>query len=252
MIETEPTVFLIAEPRVRTQDMLDYLGEVGGEEWFWRVFGFSDAPKEVPAAEGLIEFMGRLCYKSWEPGLNRNVTRVREDRGDYLLNILRSAHGSVLEHAYFSFALHDVSRVVTAELNRHRAGVAISEQSLRYVRLDELRFRVPPVLKPETQIMKIMLQMEGMDDPDLDFAHKKMITSALRRAVPMGISTEEGWTANVRTIRHVIEMRSAVGAEEEIRIVADQIAQIMQRECPLLFGDYDVSEYGWTTPYRKV
>jgi thymidylate synthase (FAD) len=189
---------------------------------------------------------------------------VREDRGDYLLNILRSAHGSVLEHAYFSFVLHDVSRVVTAELNRHRAGVAISEQSLRYVRLDELRFRLPPVLKPETQIhmrqmiadleydMKIMLQMEGMDDPDLDFAHKKMITSALRRAVPMGISTEEGWTANVRTIRHVIEMRSAVGAEEEIRIVADQIAQIMQRECPLLFGDYDVSEYGWTTPYRKV
>lgn len=233
-----------------------------------------DDGKETNDAQNLVEFMGRLCYKSWEPGLNKNVTKIREDQNDYLKNILMSAHGSVLEHAHFSFALHDISRVVTAELNRHRAGIAISEQSLRYVRLDELRFRVPPTLNIQTQgmmrdlvqhieqVMAAMMQCEDLDNPDLDFNHKKMVTSALRHAAPLGLLTEEGWTANVRSIRHVIEMRSARHAEESIRLVAHQLAQIMQSRCPALFGDYEPSGIDaegqpsvpseWTTPYRKV
>src|SRR3954470_18901298 len=55
--------------------------------------------------------MGRMCYRSWAPGLNPNVTRVRADSTAYLENILRSAHGSVLEHANYSFVFHNVSRV---------------------------------------------------------------------------------------------------------------------------------------------
>lgn len=253
VIEIEkPTVRLIAEPKISVTAMAEYLKEVGGSAWADRVLP-KVASGATPGADAqtLIEFMGRLCYKSWEPGLNKNVTKVREDQGEYLLNILRVGHGSVLEHAYFSFVIQDCSRVLTAELNRHRAGVAISEQSLRYVRLDNLRFRFPPVLKPETQdIMRsliehieeevaVMIQSESLDDPEFDFTRKKVITSALRRAVPMGVATEEGWTANVRSIRHVIEMRSAYGAEEEIRIFADQLARIMQFKCPALFGDYE-------------
>jgi thymidylate synthase (FAD) len=266
MIEvTNPQVFLIAEPMIRTQDMLDYLHEVGGEDWFHRVFDLSKGDRGgLPAGEALTEFMGRLCYKSWIPGLNANVTKIREDRGEYLLNILRTGHGSVLEHAHFSFALHDVSRVLTAELNRHRPGIAISEQSLRYVRLDELRFRLPPVLREDTQVhmkgliqtiedaMKFMMNLEGLDDPNLDFAQKKIITSALRRAAPLGLATEEGWTANIRSIRHVIEMRSDKAAEEEIRVFAWQLYSLMAAACPLLFGDYTDVDGDLQTDHRKV
>lgn len=268
MIEvTDQKVTLIAEPTVRWGAVRSYLAEVGGESWVDRVLGEEVRPSD---AELLVEIMGRICYRSWEPGLNRNVTKVREDHGDYLLNVLRQAHGSVLSHAHFSFLIHDCSRVMTAELNRHAAGIDISEQSLRYVRLDELRFRVPTVLKRETQDimrllithieeeMAVMIQTESLDDPELDFSHKKTITSALRRGAPLGLLTEEGWTANVRAIRHVIEMRSAQGAEEEIRVFADQLARIMQARCPLLFGDYDPlymndqSPPAWQTDYRKV
>ena len=272
MIEVqEPKVFLISQPLVNLRSMRDYLVEVGGEAWVDRVIPDTHGPSD---AELLVEFAGRLCYKSWEPGLNKNVTKIREDHGDYLLNVLRSGHGSVLEHAVFSFVIHDCSRVLTAELNRHRAGVAISEQSLRYVRLDELRFRVPQNLKQETQNhmrwliecieqeLGAMMQMESLDDPDLDFTQKKTITSALRRAAPMGIATEEVWSANVRAIRHVITMRSADGAEDEIRVFADQLAQIMQTECPLLFCDYEPTRPArvvsghepavWKTPHQKV
>ena len=56
----------------------------------------------------------------------------------------------------------------------------------------------------------------------------------------------------LRLRRHVIEMRSAAGAEEEIRIFADQLARIMQTRCPLLFGDYVEQDGAWNTDHRKV
>jgi thymidylate synthase (FAD) len=258
-----PTVYRVQQPHLDVQGVKAYLTEVGGLAWYERVVAPNLLSLDHTAT--LVEFMGRLCYKSWEPGLNRNVTKIREDQGDYLLNVLRSEHGSVLSHAHWGFAIHDGSRVFTAEMNRHAVGTDISEQSLRYVRLDELRFRPPPTLKPETQQrlcwlieyvedeMGLMMgpEYEDLDNLD-DFTAKKTITSALRRGVPMGISTEEGWTGNVRAIRHVIEMRTAPHAEEEIRVVAGQIAKIMQTECPLLFGDYTETDGTYETPYRKV
>ena len=99
-------------------------------------------------AELLVEFGGRSCYRSWEPGLNPNVRKIRTDQREYFANILRSGHGSVLEHANYSFALRNVSRVFTHELVRHRAGSAFSQESLRYVRLTDIGFRVPPALEP--------------------------------------------------------------------------------------------------------
>ena len=87
-------------------------------------------------AEALISTGGRRCYNSFKAGLNPNVTRVREDIGKYVKNIVKSGHGSVLEHAVFNFSIEGITRVGTAELNRHRAGAAISEASMRYIRLD--------------------------------------------------------------------------------------------------------------------
>ena len=66
----------------------------------------------------------------------------------------------------------------------------------------------------------------------MPFHVKKEVTSALRRLAPIGLSTDILWTANLRTLRHVIEMRTAEGAEEEMRSVFDEIAQLMLREAP--------------------
>lgn len=269
MIDVQPQVYLIGEPTIDVEQMRAYLREIGGEAWFNRVFprlgSIGRDYDSVPAAEGLVEFMGRLCYKSWDPGLNANVTKIREDRGEYLLNVLRVKHGSILEHAMFNFVIHDGSRVFTAEMNRHRQGVAISEQSLRYVRLDrDMRFRLPhAVLKPESiELMREAVEgleylvgkiyeVEGIDSTE-SFFEKKTITSAVRRIAPLGIATEEGWSGNVRAIRHVIEMRTDPGAEEEIRDIAGQIARIMQERCPLLFGDYVEIDGDFQTEHRKV
>ncbi|HEY3960153.1 MAG TPA: FAD-dependent thymidylate synthase, partial [Solirubrobacteraceae bacterium] len=108
MHETTPQVFLIARPSIDVAGMRAYLEVVGGESWLDLREGEQEGPT---AGELLLEFGGRACYRSWEPGLNPNVTRIRTDRREYFANILRSGHGSVLEHANYSFALRNVSRV---------------------------------------------------------------------------------------------------------------------------------------------
>ncbi|HEX4563182.1 MAG TPA: FAD-dependent thymidylate synthase [Solirubrobacteraceae bacterium] len=262
MHETTPQVFLIARPSIDVAGMRGYLADVGGESWLER--RLDESGGEPNAGELLVEFGGRACYRSWEPGLNPNVSKVRTDQREYFANILRSAHGSVLEHANYSFALRNVSRVFTHELIRHRAGSAFSQESLRYVRLADIGFRVAPALEPiRARVLSIVEQLEefqvsaakelGIDDEGVPFHVKKEVTSALRRLAPIGLSTDIIWTANARTLRHVIEMRTAPGAEEELRLVFGKVAEVMQREAPGLFQDFARADDGsWAPEFHKV
>jgi thymidylate synthase (FAD) len=264
MRETTPSIFLISRPSIDLAAVRAYLDDVGGGSWLERRLANADSEGKLNGAQLLVEFCGRVCYRSWEPGLNRNVTRIREDQHEYLGNLLSSLHGSVLEHANYTFAFRNVSRVFTHELVRHRAGSAFSQESLRYVRLTDLGFRVPAALEPiREQVVTLVEQLEefqasaaatlGLDDEGVPFSVKKEVTSALRRLAPLGLSTDIVWTANVRTLRHVIEMRTSPGAEEELRLVFDRVAQIMREEAPSLFQDFAQDPDGaWVPAYKKV
>lgn len=261
MRSVEPQVILISRPDLDYDAVATYLREVGGESWLERL-----DRGDLNDAQNLAEFAGRLCYRSWEPGLNPNVTKVRSDQTDYLRNILASLHGSVLEHLNFGFALHNVSRVMTHELIRHRPGVAISQESLRFVRLDEIPFWFPEWAREDEELMKrasgVIEELEafqlwlaehfGLDDDGVPFKEKKHKTSFMRRFAPEGVATGLVWTANVRTLRHTIEARTAPGAEEEIRLVFSRIGEIMRAECPALFGDYVIEDGAWVPGWRKV
>jgi thymidylate synthase (FAD) len=260
--ETTPSIHLIARPGIDLEAMRRYLEEVGGQSWLDRRLAEADG---VPnSGQLLVEFCGRACYRSWEPGLNPNVTKVREEPKAYFENILKSAHGSVLEHANYSFALHNVSRVATHEIVRHRAGCAYSQESLRYVRLVDIGFRVPPALEPlRQQCIELVERLEefqveaaktlGLDEQGIPFQVKKEVTSALRRLAPMGLSTDLIMTMNLRTLRHVVEMRTAPGAEEEMRLIFGRIGEIMVEEASGVFQDFHPAEDGsWVPGYRKV
>lgn len=260
MQEVEPHVRLISRPTIDTQAISEFLSETGGAEWLHR---FSE---NNPDGQDLAEVAGRTCYRSWEPGLNPNVTRVRKDQDDYLLNVLSSAHGSVLEHANYTFLFQDVSRVFTHELVRHRAGAAVSQESMRFVRLEELPFWFPEWAQQDELLMAkataLLTQLEGfqkwmgshfgLDNSGVSFTEKKHKTSFMRRFAPDGVATTVVWTANVRTLRHVLEARTAKGAEEEIRLVFNQVGDIMLSELPALFSDYTVEDGAWTTQWPKV
>jgi len=262
MKNVQPEVFLVARPEIDYDQVAAYLSEVGGEKWLEKL----DRGDLDNDALNLAEFGGRLCYRSWEPGLNPNVVRVRADQDKYLQNILASAHGSVLEHVSFSFVLHNVSRVLTHELIRHRPGVAISQESLRFVRLADIPFWFPDWAMADAELMKrataLLEQMEefqlwmaghfGLDEEGVPFHEKKHKTSFMRRFAPDGVATGLLWTANVRTLRHTIEARTDAGAEEEIRLVFGKIAELVRAEAPALFGDYEIIDGSWMPKWRKV
>lgn len=262
MRSVEPEVRLVARPKLDYEQIAAYLREVGGERWLERL----DRDQLDNDAQNLAEFAGKMCYRSWEPGLNPNVRRVRDDQEAYLRNILAQAHGSVLEHVSFTFVLHNISRVTSHELVRHRPGTAVSQESLRFVRLGDIPFWFPEWARADEELMKrataLLAEMEGfqrwmaehfrLDDDGAKMHEKKHKTSFMRRFAPDGVATGMVWTANVRTLRHTIEARTDPGAEEEIRLVFGKIGELMRAEAPALFGDYEVRDGAWVPGWRKV
>lgn len=254
-----PYVIVIAETVPDDDAIREYLESVGADEFA------RDRRFDTP--EDLVEIMGRICYRSWQPGLNPNVTRVRSDQAGYIRNILSSMHGSVLEHVTWSFVFSNVSRVLTHELARHRAGVAISQESMRFVRLTDIPMWLPgwalddpdlmdmatDLLSQMEQFQEMMTEHFGLDKPGVPFAEKKAKTSFMRRFAPEGVATTMGWTANIRTLRHVIETRTAPGAEEEIRLGFGMVAELMTHRHPKLFGDFQRQDDGsWVPEWSKV
>lgn len=266
-IVTEPSVYLLARTGLDAEGLAAYLRSIGIEEEDW----FPDP--RVSDAENLVEAAGRLCYRSWAPwdpakpeGTNPNVRKVREGNLTYLRNLIRSGHGAVLEHAYFTFVFRDVSRVFTHELVRHRAGWNYSQESLRYVRLNDLRFWVPGSVRERPDAVELLTSVvEYLEDAQgrlaemfgieamTDFAAKKKLTSMFRRVAPIGLATTIMATGNARAWRTVIKARTEGVAEEEIRLAVGKVAAILKREAPNLFWDMTENEYGeWTFEHEKV
>jgi thymidylate synthase (FAD) len=110
---------------------------------------------------------------------------------------------------------------------------------------------VPPDLAPaSTKVSETVKEIEEryhdlenqFDWDKMTFEQKKRVTSALRRILPDGIATNLIWTANHRTIRWVIEMRTHPSAEVEIRKVFGRVAEICMKDYPFLYGDFTVKQ----------
>src|SRR6202049_71564 len=146
--------------------MLASVGQETATKWLART-------KEASKSEGelLTEVAGRVCYKSFGVGLNPKVTKIRENSRDYIDNTLSKGDGSIFEHATCTFALINVSRVLTHELVRHRVGVAISQESLRYVRPTQLRFWLPPELQEKKEEVKSIVERIEKDYRDLESSY---------------------------------------------------------------------------------
>lgn len=243
-----PRIFHLASTQINHFEKEEYLKFLGVPEWV------TDA--DIGSASELTEICGRRCYKAFGTELNPNITRVREGNANYIGNILKVAHGSVIEHASDTFAFENVSRVFTHELVRHRLA-NFSQESMRFVRPTDLSTIFPEVYTdhlPEGKAQRVrdlfkgtfehieVVQQElvnicGMDDPNLSFTIKKLFQSANRRLIPDGVLTGIIMTANHRTWRFVIQQRTSFGAEEEIRYALYQVYCVLSKMNPALYQD---------------
>lgn len=257
----KPEVYVVGETKIDSSELNRFLSDINAPLW--------KTDTEV-GAEILSEVMGRLCYRSFDVELNRNLTRIREGNELYLRNVIASQHGSVLEHGVVNFIFRNLSRIVTHELVRHRAGTAISQESLRFVRLESLNYYLPTCFRDNEELSRIidemyakaeealtkMVEASGIDAGQVPFSVKKELTSAFRRIAPDGLATTIGWSCNFRALRHVIELRTSRHAEEEIRILFAEVAKKCLDRWPNLFQDHIIEVYNdiWEVKFgsRKI
>ena len=231
---TTPTLTILSRPQFTQPDHLpvDWLGE-------------------STDGERLAEFAGRLCYMS-----QRNPAK-RETR-EYLENIKRQGHGSVLEHANYSVLIEGVSRSLTHELIRHRAGWAYSQLSQRYVDESQANYVVPPAVIGEPALeeswrkqideaqrayVQMVEQLMERYAWVADKVHRrKMAREAARSVLPNATETKIVVTGNARAWRTMLELRASEGAELEIRRLSVLLIRLMQSEAPAFFSDFEIYE----------
>ncbi len=254
-IVREPHVYLVGRQGIDAAGLNQFLADTPAT---WTT------DTEV-GAEKLCEAAGRLCYMSFGKG--------RKTNAEYLLNIIESAHGSVLEHAVWNFIITGVSRSCTHELVRHRAGFGYSQLSQRYVDETTADFVEPDCIANDPELHALWQGaieqahaaycrlVEGLartfsSEPD-PMLRRKLARQAARSVLPNATETKIFVTANGRAWRHFVEARANEHAEVEIRKVALELLRIMQREAPSLFGDYRIEKLAdgtelARTEHRKV
>jgi thymidylate synthase (FAD) len=252
----DATVYLVGRQVVNDTELDRFLAE-HGVSW--------QSDTEV-AGEYLTEVAGRVCYMSFakpRPGGN----------AAYLGHILEVGHGSVLEHAAWNLLFTGVSRSLTHELIRHRAGWGYSQLSQRYVDESVAEYVEPDCIGDDPELHRFWLDAVASshrayvqlvekltekfkDEPDRTL-RRKMARQAARSVLPNATETKIFVTANARALRHFIELRGSRHAEPEIRKLAVGVLKIMQQEAPSLFGDYQLvplpdGTHEAVTQHRKV
>ncbi|MCR9222887.1 MAG: FAD-dependent thymidylate synthase [Hyphomonas sp.] len=265
-IITAPTVTAIAWSKIDFPQLLVWAGKSGlgetaldDETPLGKIVEAASIEKNGDAGERpefstldlIPELAGRFCYQSWGKGRSTPA---------YYENIREEGHGSILEHANITLAISGVSRSLTHELVRHRAGFAISQESQRYVNANDIRFVVPPLLlwitggRTDTSDIQDweLQQVNALAAYESDQAlykeileeagysprtRKKRANEAARAQLPNACETKLIWTGNIRALRHFLATRGGAGADLEIRRLARAILAVCEDKAPENFMD---------------
>lgn len=243
-----PEIYIVGRQKLDTQAVEDFLNDEDVEWWH--------AEEDASIADSLkiAELGGRLCYKSFSDA------QYRRPNAQYIANIIKQEHNSVLEHAVWTFIITGISRSLSHELVRHRIA-SFSQLSQRYVSEDDTRFVLPPAYMDQPILIEywmdsmrrqladyvalverhtVMLQELQPDMPrrDLRIAARQ----AARSVLPNATETMIQVTMNARSIRHFLAMRGSIYAEPEIRRLAVELAEEMKVEAPAFFADVSIVE----------
>lgn len=214
---------------------------------------WKDSGTATPA-ERLVEFSGRVCYMSF------GSRQSGKSNAEYIQNLIRNRHESVLEHAVWSFVITGVSRAFTHQLVRHRVGFAFSQLSQQYHDESEARFVRPAGIEKASEAAtawekaideassaykKILKALELADKATSSKPQKetmRALRSAARSVLPNATETAVVVTANARALRHFFNLRGGIVGDAEMRCVAAALLNLIRPEAPALFSDFSVED----------
>jgi thymidylate synthase (FAD) len=204
----------------------------------------------TPNPEELVAAAAKLCYSP--VGVEDILENLDKDNTDKFLNMLVSmGHESPIEHISFTFAVEGVSRSLTHQLVRHRIA-SFSQQSQRYVRLDQFEYIIPPEIDKDEEARDIFIKtMENSqksydalvirlknkhisDGLSMSAAEKKAIEDA-RYVFPNACESKVIFTMNARSLMNFFRHRCCNRAQWEIRQMAEKMLVEVKKVAPTIF-----------------
>lgn len=230
---------------------------------------------KIPAydtpAEAITAHAGKGCYDSYGTD-GRSI-------GEHISSLIESKHGSVLEHANFTLFITGISRGLSHEFVRHRAGFAYSQRSTRYTKEEGAAIVLSPHMADiyerwnsgdpittnnERELIKSFIQscedslndysacvmmLMGISENEIeqkalgfrhsDQNHRKWARGQARQLLPHALETRMTVTGNLRAWRHFFEQRSSRWAEDEIRRLSNAIYGALVPHVGMIMADYD-------------
>ena len=193
--------------------------------------------------EETIALGAKLCYSKAMIGDLKERIEAK-DQAAFIEKLLGMGHESVFEHASFTFGIEGVSRVLLAQLTRHRLA-SFSVQSQRYVSYDAgFGYIMPPKIRElgpeaEAEYHRQMEQMQAWYNEWQEKLGKRGEGSNedARFVLPNACETRILMTMNVRELRHFFSLRMCNRAQWEIREMATRMHALCLETAPALFAD---------------
>ena len=191
--------------------------------------------------EETVALAAKLCYsKSTITDLNDKISS--KDQSDFIKKLMDMGHESVMEHASFTFGVEGVSRVLLAQLTRHRIA-SFSVQSQRYVSYDKgFGYIIPESIAAlgEEAVRKYHEQMETIEGWYTDWQQQlggtgEKSNEDARFVLPNACETRIMVTMNVRELRRFFSLRMCSRAQWEIRRMAEEMFRLCFETAPALF-----------------
>lgn len=183
----------------------------------------------------LIYTACRTCYSELEPDeIFRRAVAGEIDpakQQKLIQGVIESGHGSTIEHIVFTFGISGVSRTLSHQLVRHRAGVAFDQQSQRYVTFKGASTMLPATLAEADPALRQRYedQVEGSLDLYRDLVAAGIPGEDARFIFPNATRTNLVMTTNLRALIHMSGLRLCTMAQWEIR----RLFQLIRHE---IFG----------------
>lgn len=215
--------------------------------------------QHTPEPEKLVAAAAKLCYSP--VGIENIMDGLDSAKVDKFLNMLMDlGHESPIEHVVFTFGVEGVSRVLTHQLVRHRIGCSYSQQSQRYVKLDQFEYIIPPEIeklpaakerfisameadqKAYNELVELLSAehyrrniSEGKSEKQARSMAEKTAIEDARYVFPNACESKIVFTMSARALMNFLRQRCCNRAQWEIRLMAEEMLRELKAVAPVLF-----------------
>ena len=185
----------------------------------------------TPEADIIAAAAAKLTHSNSD--IKELMEEDKEKLGRLLKYVIKMGHTSVIEHAYFTFAISGVSRALTHQLVRHRIA-SYSQQSQRYVE-QKMEYVIPPSI---SKSKKTKIEYERMMNKIWDFYNKikeEVPIEDARYVLLNATCSRIMVSMNARSLLNFFELRCCLHAQWEIRKLAWRMLHLVKKVAPAIF-----------------